>query len=99
MRQRHDVTQKRIPTMYELSLVELETELAAELPSRSLMRVKKSKKYGHGGVSANGSFGSGVNAAGTMQTNSNPQTVVNVGNLSRAGIRLSSCNSNSASTS
>ncbi len=78
--------------MYELSLVELESELAAALPSRNLMRRHR------GGVKAHASYGSGANANGTEQVNSNAQTVVNSGRVSGAGIRLSSFNRNSNTT-
>src|SRR5689334_7000457 len=82
--------------MYELSLVELETELAAELPTRSLMRVKKSSKGGRASAHANGSFGSGANASAIYQVNFNPQIVINNGNLEHAGISLDSHNDNFA---
>jgi hypothetical protein len=62
---------------YELSLVELESELAAELPTRNLLR----RRRRHGGTSAKASFGSGANANSTDQQNFNPQTVVNTGRV------------------
>jgi hypothetical protein len=76
--------------MYELSLVELESELAAELPTRNLLRRRR-----HGGTSARASFGSGANANSTDQQNFNPQTVVNTGRVSGQGISLESHNENS----
>jgi hypothetical protein len=78
--------------MYELSLVELESELAAELPTRNLMRRKRASAH------AKASFGSGANANATNQVNSNPQTVVNVGKVRSGGIRVSSFNRNSNSS-
>jgi hypothetical protein len=88
--------------MYELSLVELASELAAELPTRNLMchrRVVRRKKApvregGNGGTSANASFGSGANANSTDQVNSNAQTVVNTGHVKGEGISLESDNQN-----
>ncbi len=59
--------------MYELSLVELESELAAELPTRNLLRRRR------GGASARASFGSAAAANETSQSNWNPQTVINTG--------------------
>jgi hypothetical protein len=76
--------------MYELSLVELESELAAELPTRNLLR----RRRRHGGTSAKASFGSGANANSTHQENFNPQTVVNTGRVSGQGIELESDNQN-----
>ena len=73
--------------MREISFVELESELSAVLPTRNLMRRRR------GGVSA--SFGSAANGNSTFQENMNPQTVVNVGRLHDAGIKLSSYNTNS----
>ncbi len=94
--------------MYELSLVELESELAAELPTRNLLMCRHSvrrvvrKPVSHeGGTSANASFGSGANANSTDQANSNPQTVVNTGVVNggeRGGIDLDSFNKNSNHT-
>jgi hypothetical protein len=76
--------------MYELSLVELESELSAELPTRNLLRRRRS----HGGTSARASFGSGANANSTDQLNSNAQTVVNTGKVHGDGIELESYNKN-----
>jgi hypothetical protein len=78
--------------MYELSLVELESELSAELPTRNLMR---RRRHMGGGTSAHASFGSGANANSTDQLNSNAQTVVNSGTVKSGGIRVSSYNTNS----
>jgi hypothetical protein len=75
---------------HELSLVELESELSAELPTRNLMR----RRRHHGGTSARASFGSGANANSTDQLNSNAQTVVNTGKVTGSGIRVSSYNQN-----
>lgn len=87
--------------MYELSLVELESELAAELPTRNLMMCRHSvrrvvrKPVSHeGGTRASASFGSGANANSTEQVNSNPQTVVNTGHVRGQGIELESDNQN-----
>jgi hypothetical protein len=74
--------------MYELSLVELESELAAELPTRNLLRRK------HASAHARASFGSGANANATSQENFNPQTVVNTGKVYGQGIELESYNQN-----
>ncbi len=90
--------------MYEMSLVELAAELAAELPTRNLMcarhrRVIRKPVSHEGGTSANASFGSAANANSTDQANSNPQTVVNTGHVSgREGIELESSNKNSNDT-
>ena len=51
--------------MYELSFVELESELSAELPTRNLMR-RHRMRYGyhpHSGNSASANNGSGANSA------------------------------------
>jgi hypothetical protein len=66
---------------YELSLAELESELSAELPARDLMHFYRRRKYGSGGASAGASFGSVANANHTQQSNINPQTLVNTGNV------------------
>ncbi len=78
--------------MYELSLVELERELAAELPTRNLLRRRRGAH-----ASARASFGSGANANATEQENINPQTVVNTGNV-WGDIDLDSHNRNSNHT-
>jgi hypothetical protein len=87
--------------MYELSLVELESELATVLPERNLMcrrkvvhRKKAPVRHGEAGTSANASFGSGANANSTDQVNSNAQTVVNTGKVSGHGIDIDSHNTN-----
>ena len=74
--------------MYELSLVELERELAAELPTRNLLRRRRVH------ASARAAFGSAANANATHQENSNPQTVVNTGHVGGQGIELESDNQN-----
>ncbi len=76
--------------MYELSLVELESELAAELPTRNLLRRGGARAH----ASARASFGSGANSNATSQENFNPQTVVNTGNVFGQGIELESHNKN-----
>ena len=82
--------------MRELSLVELESELAAALPSRNLMCCRRRRRRhasgGQGGTSA--SYGSAANGNMTSQSNNNPQTVVNTGTLHSAGIRLNPVNTN-----
>jgi hypothetical protein len=77
--------------MYELSLVELDSELAAELPTRNLMRRKGASAH------AKASFGSASNANATYQVNFNPQIVINNGTVGGAGIRVSSFNRNNNS--
>src|SRR5690348_2215988 len=68
--------------MYELSLTELESELAAALPTRSLM----SRRHGRRGVSANN--GSVANGNSTDQSIRNSQTAALLGvNSGRAGIQ------------
>jgi hypothetical protein len=91
--------------MYELSLVELESELSAVLPERNLMchrkvvRRKKSCGCGHnggnGGPSA--SYGSAAASNSTSQVNSNPQTFVNSGRIS-SGVNVTSFNRNTNTT-
>ena len=61
--------------MYELSLIELESELSAELPTRSLMSRRHGRRIG--GTSANN--GSVANGNSTNQTISNPQTAILTG--------------------
>jgi hypothetical protein len=69
--------------MYELSLVELESELSTALPSRELMcarRRRKAKKHAssaNNGTSANN--GSVANSNSTSQSISNAQTVAATG--------------------
>jgi hypothetical protein len=78
----------------ELSIGELESELSAELPTRNLLRRRRHRASAH----AHASFGSAANANSTHQSNSNPQTVVNLGHVSGAGINVSSHNSNHNTT-
>jgi hypothetical protein len=66
--------------MYELSLIELESELAAALPARSLMSRRHGRRIG--GTSANN--GSVANGNSTGQTISNSQTTVGTGVSSAA---------------
>lgn len=84
--------------MTELSLLELDGELAAELPARNLMRRKKKHAaYGwfpKASASASASYGSASNANATYQINFNPQIVINNGTISNAGIGLLSGNAN-----
>jgi hypothetical protein len=75
--------------MYELSLVELESELSAELPTRNLMRRRK-----RASAHASASFGSAANANATYQINFNPQIVINNGTVGYGGISLESHNEN-----
>ncbi len=72
--------------MYELSLVELESELSALLPARELMChrarkivKKKAAPHGHGGTSAGANNGSVANANSTDPTINAPQTAVLTG--------------------
>ena len=68
--------------MYELSLIELESELSAELPTRSLM----SRRHGRHSVSANN--GSVANGNSTNQSIRNSQTAALLGvNSGRAGLQ------------
>jgi hypothetical protein len=91
--------------MYELSLVDLESELAAALPERNLMchrrvvRRKVRKAPSEGGTSASASYGSAANANSTDQTNSNAQTVVNTGTVNDNGVNLNPSNANDNSAS
>ena len=67
---------------YELSLVELESELSSELPERSLMscRRRRSRRHHHGGgngTSANN--GSVANSNSTNQVIFNPQVAIVTG--------------------
>ena len=52
--------------MYELNLIELESELSAELPTRNLMSRRHGRR--HGGNSAMANNGSGANAASQSAT-------------------------------
>jgi hypothetical protein len=74
--------------MHELSMTELDSQFSLALPSRALLRWRRH----HGGVSAR--FGSVANGNSTHQSNSNAQTVVNTGRVSRYGIRVTSHNNN-----
>jgi hypothetical protein len=73
--------------MHELSLAELESELSAELPTRTLLRRKR--------VSAKASAHHGSAAAGnaTYQVNFNPQVVINNGTIG-GPVNVSSFNRN-----
>ncbi len=70
----------------EMSLIELESELAAALPTRSLMSRRHGRR--HGSTSAKANFGSVANANSTSQTVSNPQTAVLTGINSDPARRL-----------
>ena len=61
--------------MYELSLIELESELSAELPTRTLMR----RRRRHGGAHASAAFGSVANGNSTDQVIFNPQIAIITG--------------------
>ncbi len=67
--------------MRELSLLELDRELAAELPERSLMRLHRRHAHVHapsrGGAEA--MFGSAAANNSTQQGNSNSQSLLNSG--------------------
>ncbi len=69
--------------MRELSLFELDRELAAELPERSLMRWRRRRHASvhaapsHGGAEA--MFGSAAASNSTQQGNSNSQSLFNSG--------------------
>jgi hypothetical protein len=66
--------------MYEMSLIELESELAAELPTRSLMSRRKMRYGFHpnsGGTHANN--GSVANGNSTNQVIFNPQIAIITG--------------------
>ncbi len=68
--------------MYELSLIELESELSAELPTRTLM----SRRHGRRGTSANN--GSVANGNSTSQSINNAQTAALLGvNSGYAGLQ------------
>jgi hypothetical protein len=72
--------------MTELSLAELESELSAELPERSLMSRRKMKYGFHpnsGGTHANN--GSVANSNSTKQVIFNPQIAIVLGVNSGAG--------------
>jgi hypothetical protein len=80
---------------HELSLAELESELAAELPTRNLMRRRKRQPFGwFPQASAHASNGSAANANATYQINFNPQIVINNGTVGLGGISLESHNQN-----
>jgi hypothetical protein len=66
--------------MYELSLVELESELSAELPARELMSRRRGAR-----AHAHANNGSVANANATSQTISAPQTAVLTG-VNTAGL-------------
>ncbi len=74
---------------HELSLAELESELAAELPTRTLLRRRGARAH----ASARASFGSAANANATYQINFNPQIVINNGTLG-GGLSIDSHNLN-----
>ncbi len=80
----------------ELSLAELENELATALPDRALMRRKKHAWGWFPGASAHASasYGSGSNGNATYQINFNPQIVINNGTVGGAGISIDSHNLN-----
>ncbi len=80
---------------HELSLAELERELTAELPERSLMR-RRRQAYGwfpHASAHASASFGSAANSNATRQINFNPQIVINNGTIG-GGLSIESNNLN-----
>jgi hypothetical protein len=78
---------------HELSLAELDSELAAELPTRNLLRRRK-----RASAHASASNGSGANANATYQINFNPQIVINNGSVGLGGISLESHNRNDNSS-
>ncbi len=78
--------------MYELSLVELESELVAELPTRNLLRRRRAS------ASARASFGSAAAANATDQSNSNAQTLINTGFIF-SPVKVTSHNTNNNFTS
>src|SRR5947209_8597266 len=72
--------------MYELSLIELESELSAELPTRNLMSRRHGRRHhscgnngGNNGTSAYANNGSGANAASQNITVAPVQTAVATG--------------------
>ncbi len=78
--------------MHELSLIELESELAAELPQRALMRRRRMHLRRHVNLrpsssgpssQASAAYGSAGNANDTQQGNSNLQGVINAGSVGR----------------
>jgi hypothetical protein len=74
--------------MYEMSLIELESELAAELPTRSLMSRRKMKYGFHPHSSAHANNGSVANANSTNQVIFNPQIAIITGvNNGGAGLQ------------
>ncbi len=74
---------------HELCLVELESELVAELPTRNLMRRRRGAR-----ARASASFGSAANANATDQINFNPQIVINNGTIGGNGLSIESFNRN-----
>jgi hypothetical protein len=78
--------------MYELSLVELECELAAELPTRALMRRRRMHSGG-----AHAAYGSAAASNSTSQSNVNPQTFINTGRIS-GRVNVTSNNRNTNTT-
>ncbi len=64
---------------YELSLAELENELAFALPERSLMSHRRRSRRRHGGTSAAANNGSVANANSTEQIIFNPQIAIVTG--------------------
>jgi hypothetical protein len=81
--------------MYELSLVELESELSAELPTRDLMCCRRRRKKHHRHHSGNGgnngtsaNNGSVANSNSTKQVIFNPQVAIVTGvNGGGAGVQ------------
>ena len=74
--------------MYELSLVELESELSAELPARTLMSRRKMKYGFHPNSSAHANNGSVANGNSTNQVIFNPQIAIITGvNTGGAGLQ------------
>ncbi len=73
----------------EMSLIELESELAAALPTRNLMCRRRARRHHSGsnnGTSANN--GSVANSNSTSQSISNPQTAIATGiNSGPAGLQ------------
>ena len=74
--------------MYELSFVELESELSAELPTRNLMCRRRHRRHhscnnggngGNSGTSAYANNGSGANSASQSITVAPVQTAVATG--------------------
>src|SRR5260221_14350522 len=81
---------------HELTLAELESELAAELPERNLLR-RRRQAYGwfpHASAHASASNGSAANSNATYQINFNPQIVINNGTIGGNGLSIESNNAN-----